>query len=209
MKNMCKKVVSIVEDNELFQRALVDVISSNPQFVLGRVYGSAEVAMDMKRHPPDIAIVDINLPGKSGIELIAHLQSANSQIQCLVCSMHDDDDHIVQALENGAVGYILKDASVQQISNALDELLKGGAPMSPYIASRVISFFRKPPIKEDALLSGREREVLRLLAQGLQYKEIAEHLFLSVETVKKHMKNIYQKLHVQNKVEAINKYRQL
>lgn len=202
--------MSIVEDNVLFQQALVDVINSNPLFTLGTVYGSAEAAMDMKRNSPDIAIVDINLPGKSGIELITQLHAFNSHVQCLVCSMHDDDDHIMKALESGAVGYILKDASVQQISNALNELVKGGAPMSPYIASRVISFFRKPKIREEnALLSGREREVLHLLAQGLQYKEIAEHLFLSVETIKKHMKNIYQKLHVQNKVEAINKFRHM
>lgn len=200
-------LVSIVEDNALFQQALVDVINTSHSFRLHKVYGSAEAAVEMLKNPPDIAIVDINLPGKSGIELIAQLQ-AGSNIQCLVCSMHDDDDHIVKALENGAVGYILKDASVQQISNALEEVVKGGAPMSPFIASRVISFFRKPKIKnEGALLSTREREVLQLVAEGLQYKEIAERLRLSTETVKKHMRNIYQKLHVQNKVEAVNKFR--
>ncbi|HEV7332576.1 MAG TPA: response regulator transcription factor [Flavisolibacter sp.] len=201
------KLVSLVEDNALYQQALVDVIRSNEAFRLYKVYGSAEDAMDMLQNPPDIAIVDINLPGKSGIELIATLQ-AQPQIQCLVCSMYEDDEHIVQALENGAVGYLLKDASVQEISHALDELVKGGAPMSPYIASRVISFFRKPKIKsENALLSSREKEVLQLVAKGLQYKEVADHLFLSTETVKKHMQNIYQKLHVQNKVEAVNKFR--
>lgn len=201
------RIVSIVEDNELYKQALVNVISKSEDFLLGQVYGSAEAAMDMLRNPPDIAIIDINLPGKSGIELIADLRS-RSNIQCLVCSLYDDDNHIVRALENGAVGYILKDASVQQISNALDELVNGGAPMSPFIASRVISFFRKPKLKdESALLSTREREVLRLVAEGLQYKEIAERLFLSTETVKKHMKNIYQKLHVQNKIEAVNKFR--
>lgn len=185
----------------------MDVIRSDQSFLLGQVYGSAEAAMEMLKSPPDIAIVDISLPGKSGIELIARLQAATN-IQCLVCSLHDDDDHIMRALQSGAVGYILKDASVEQISNALHELVKGGAPMSPYIASRVISFFRKPKINnEKALLSSREREVLQLLAQGLQYKEIADQLSLSTETVKKHMKNIYQKLHVQNKVEAINKFR--
>ena len=203
------KFVSIVEDNTLYQQALVNVISSHEAFHLHSVYGSAEAAMDMLQNPPDIAIVDINLPGKSGTELIAALQR-HTNIQCLVCSMHDDDEHIVQALENGAVGYILKDASVQQISNALDELVKGGAPMSPYIASRVISFFRKPRVRtENALLSTREKEVLELVAEGLQYKEVAERLFLSTETVKKHMKNIYQKLHVQNKMEAVNKLRYL
>jgi len=203
------KIVAIVEDNELFQQALIDVIKSSDDFVLGAVYGSAEAAVDMLAYPPDIAIIDINLPGKSGIELIKQL-GASTDIQCLVCSLHDDDEYIVRALENGAVGYILKDASVVQIHDALLELVKGGAPMSPYIASRVISFFKKPKIQEEsALLSKREREVLQLLAQGLQYKEIAERLALSLETVKKHMRNIYQKLHVQNKVEAVNKFRSM
>lgn len=203
------KVVSIVEDNELFQQALINVIQESDAFVLGKVYGSAEAAMQMLKSPPDIAIVDINLPGKSGIELIAELHT-KSGIQFMVCSMYDDDDHIVRALENGALGYILKDASVQQISDALTELDKGGSPMSPYIARRVISFFKKPKIKEEhALLSNRERDILELVAQGLQYKEIAERLFLSIETVKTHMRNAYQKLHVQNKVEAVNKFRSM
>lgn len=201
------KSVSVVEDNALYQQALVNVINNSDFYFLHTVYSTAEEAMAMVRNPPDIAIVDINLPGKSGIELIAALQG-QTHIQCLVCSMYEDDEHIVQALESGAVGYILKDASVQQISNALDELVKGGAPMSPYIASRVISFFRKPKVNaEHALLSAREKEVLQLVAKGLQYKEVADLLFLSTETVKKHMKNIYQKLHVQNKVEAVNKLR--
>jgi two-component system, NarL family, response regulator LiaR len=201
------RVVAIIEDNVLFQQALINVINNSDSFVLGPVYSSAEAALAMLKNPPDIAIVDINLPGKSGIELIAQLE-ANSDIQCLVCSMHDDDDHIVKALENGAAGYILKDSSVSQIHSALVELVKGGAPMSPYIASRVISFFKKPKIsQESALLSKREYEVLELVAQGLQYKEIADRLHLSTETVKKHMRNIYQKLHVQNKVEAVNKFR--
>lgn len=204
-----KITVSVVEDNVLYQQALVDVIRSNETFVLHSVFGSAEEAMALLQDPPEIAIIDINLPGKSGIELIATLREQTST-QCMVCSMYEDDDHIVQALENGAVGYLLKDASVQDISNALDELVKGGAPMSPYIASRVISFFRKPKVKsEGSLLSTREKEVLQLVAQGLQYKEVAERLFLSTETIKKHMKNIYHKLHVQNKVEAVNKFRHM
>lgn len=202
-----KITVSVVEDNALYQQALVDVISSKEPFQLHSIHGSTEDAMALLQDPPEIAIIDINLPGKSGIELIATLRE-KTLTQCLVCSMYEDDDHIVQALENGAVGYLLKDASVQDISNALDELVKGGAPMSPYIASRVISFFRKPKVNsEGSLLSTREKEVLQLVAQGLQYKEVAERLFLSTETIKKHMKNIYHKLHVQNKVEAVNKFR--
>ncbi|RYY59733.1 MAG: response regulator transcription factor, partial [Chitinophagaceae bacterium] len=125
-----------------------------------------------------------------------------------VCSIHDDDDKIMQALESGAEGYILKDSSASQIRAALEEMLHGGAPMSPYIARRVISFFRKPAdLPPAAVLTIREQEVLNLLAAGLQYKQIADRLFLSVETVKTHLRNIYAKLHVQNKMEAVNKWR--
>lgn len=114
------------------------------------------------------------------------------------------------ALENGATGYILKESKADEIIAAIHEIIMGGAPMSPYVAKRVISFFQKPKLKEaQALLSDREREVLHLLSKGLQYKEIAERLFISHETVKKHLKHIYQKLHVQNKIEALNKLRLL
>lgn len=204
-----KKRVCIIEDNKLYQQALIDVINECDEFELDQVYSSAEVAIEILNNTPDIAIIDIQLPGMSGIEFMSQVQPQTS-IQFLVCSMHDDDEHIVKALESGAAGYILKDASVQQIKNALLELVQGGAPMSPFIAKRVFSFFHKPKGKNEAYdLSDREREVLEHMSQGLLYKEIAENLGISAETVKKHIRNIYQKLHVQNKVEAINKYRRL
>jgi RNA polymerase sigma factor (sigma-70 family) len=200
--------VAIVEDNLLYQQALVTLINGMQAFSLGKVYSSAEAAMEMKRTPPDMAILDIQLPGMSGIELIRELRKAGVATQFVVCSMHDDDNHIMQALEYGAIGYILKESSTAQIQQALEEVVRGGAPMSPYIARRVIQFFQRPKQEAmDGLLRDREREVLQLLAEGLQYKEIAGKLYISHETVKKHLKNIYQKLHVQNKIEALNKYR--
>ena len=203
-----KPVVSLVEDSKTFQEALARVVSESNQFQLGTIYGSAEDALAMLGTPPDIVIVDIQLPGQSGIDLIRNIRRQNGQIRFLVCSIHDDDDKIMQALESGAEGYILKDSSATQIRAALEELLKGGAPMSPYIARRVISFFRKPAdLPPAAVLTIREQEVLNLLAAGLQYKQIADRLFLSVETVKTHLRNIYAKLHVQNKMEAVNKWR--
>lgn len=120
--------------------------------------------------------------------------------------MFDDDEFIFLALKNGALGYLLKDSSFEQILNALDELKKGGSPMSPYIARRVIASFQQPKEKKlNTILSDREQEVLEQLAHGLIYKEIGEKLFISHETVKQHIKHIYQKLHVQNKIEALNK----
>jgi NarL family two-component system response regulator LiaR len=201
-------LISIVEDSVTFQQALAQVVSESGQFRLGTIYRSAEEAIALLIEKPDIVIVDIQLPGKSGIELIGEIKSQNRDIRFLVCSIHDDDDKIMQALEHGAEGYILKDSSALQIRTALQEMMQGGAPMSPYIARRVISFFRKPGSPSvEAPLTTREEEVLNLLATGLQYKQIAEQLHVSLETVKTHLRNIYAKLHVQNKAAAVRKWR--
>jgi DNA-binding NarL/FixJ family response regulator len=122
--------------------------------------------------------------------------------------MYDDDEFIFSALKNGALGYLLKDSTGDQILEALEGLKNGGSPMSPYIARRVTASFQQPKEKKiTELLSEREQEVLHHLSQGLIYKEIGEKLFISHETVKQHIKHIYQKLHVQNKIEALNKLR--
>ena len=200
-----KKVVSIVDENSFFQHLLINVIKSEDKFELGKVYNSAEEAMEMLRMPPDIAFVEIHLPGKSGIDLLKILH-AKSSTQCIIYTKHKDDEHILLALENGAAGYIIKESKEKDIHFALSELEKGGVPMSPYIAKRILSFFRKSMINQAlSTLSERELEVLHLLAKGLQYKQIAAKLYISSETVKRHLRNIYQKLGVQNKIEAINK----
>jgi DNA-binding NarL/FixJ family response regulator len=129
----------------------------------------------------------------------------------MVCSIHDDNDTIFEALKCGASGYILKDpVTADEIIKAVHDLYNGGSPMSPFIARKVISSFQRSANSDAySLLSQREKEVLNLLSKGLMYKEIAQELFVSTETVKKHLKNIYQKLHVKNKIEAINKFNQL
>jgi DNA-binding NarL/FixJ family response regulator len=203
-------LISIVEDNTMCQQIFMKVVKDSDELILAKVYATGEDAMDMINNPPDVAIVDIELPGIDGIELIKQLKIKLPALQCLVCSMYDDDDKIVQALEKGADGYILKKSSPQQIANALMEIIEGGAPMSPYVAKRVFSLFKKPKINEpEAQLSQREKEVILLIAQGLSYKQIAEKLYISHETVKKHLRNIYYKLHVQNKVEALNKLKMM
>lgn len=201
------KTISIVEDNKDYQEALLAVIKSVPDFIVQKIYSNAEDATKIFIYPTDIAIIDIKLPGMSGIDLIKELTEKNSKTIFLVCSMSDDDESIFNALRSGASGYILKHSNSDEIIRALNDVVQGGAPMSPYIAQRVIRSFKRPPIQQDEVLTDRETDVLKLLATGLQYKEIAEQLFISYETVKKHLKNIYQKLHVQNKVEAINKFR--
>lgn len=157
-------------------------------------------------------MVDIKLPGMNGPELVWHISQGNKDVQCIICSMYDDDEFIFSALKNGALGYLLKDSTGDQIIAALKGLQQGGSPMSPFIARKVIASFHKgenatqpKPLPVSDLLSDREHEVLQFLAKGLIYKEIAEHLYISHETVKQHIKNIYHKLHVQNKIEALNK----
>lgn len=203
-----RATISVVEDNIMCQHVLVKIITEADNFLLGKVYNSAEAAMEMIEIPPDVAIVDIELPGMNGIDLIRQLKIKVPGIQCLIYSMHDDDDLIVQALENGASGFILKKSSPDQVIAAINDVKIGGAPMSPYIATRVVSFFRKPIVNEQDLLSKRENEVMQLLGAGFSYKEIAQKLYVTYETVKQHLKNIYIKLNVQNKVEALNKLSQ-
>src|SRR6187397_1471697 len=204
--------VAIVEDNDQFRTALETIVEQEKDTMLAGSYTSAEKALiGLMQSPPDIAIVDISLPGLRGPELIVRLKDKIPQTLFMVCSIHDDNDTIFEALKSGASGYILKvPVTAEDILRAIRDLYNGGSPMSPFIARKVINSFQKPVVNEvHSLLSLREKEVLELLSKGLLYKEIAGQLGVGTETVKKHLKNIYQKLHVQNKVEAVNKFRLL
>jgi DNA-binding NarL/FixJ family response regulator len=204
--------VSVVEDNDQFRNALELIIRGQKDFALINSFDNAEIALQiLTANPPDIVITDITLPGMKGTELIVRLNDKMKQTQFMVCSIHDDNDTIFEALKSGASGYILKDpVTADEIVKAIRDLYNGGSPMSPFIARKVILSFQKPVINDiNSLLSHREKEVLELLSKGLLYKEIAQQLGVGTETVKKHLKNIYQKLHVQNKIEALNKFRLL
>ena len=205
--------VSVIEDDRHYRAGLEVLIGNSKDFTLLNSYASAEEALPhIIQHPPEIAIVDIKLPGENGIELIKKLRDQGPGILCMVCSYYDDNDFIFSALKNGASGYILKDSQPSDIIESLRELKGGGAPMSRYIARKVISAFREkkaqPHLSE---LTDRENEVLQLVADGLLIKEVSDRLDISNHTVKSHLKHIYTKLHVNNKIEAINKlnYRQL
>jgi two-component system, NarL family, response regulator LiaR len=184
------------------------LLTDSKNFQIGKVFSSAEEVLPYINQLSGIVIVDIKLPEMNGADLVWHITQSNKNVQCIICSMYDDDAYIFSALKNGALGYLLKDSSGDEILSALDELKNGGSPMSPYIARRVIASFQQQQEKKvSELLTDREQEVLQNVAQGLIYKEIGERLFISHETVKKHIKHIYQKLHVQNKIEALNKFR--
>jgi two-component system, NarL family, response regulator LiaR len=202
--------VSIIEDDKSYREGLEMVIGNSDMFVVLHSYPSAEVAIPhIIHHPPHIVIVDIKLPGKSGVDAIGIIKQQLPDTLCMVCSFYDDNDFVFNALQNGASGYILKDSMPGDILAALKELHEGGAPMSRYIAKKVITAFHEkqtlPRLEE---LSDRENEVLQMIATGMGIREVSEKLSLSSHTVTKHLKNIYGKLHVNNRIEAINKLNQ-
>ena len=199
--------VSIIEDDKHFRESLEHLINGSAEFRIHHSYASAEDAiLHIVQHPPQIAIVDIKLPGKNGIELIHLLKNQIPDTQFMICSYYDDNEYIFNALKNGAVGYILKDAKPEEILESLDELNKGGAPMSRYIAKKVVMVFQnKPQQHKLAELTTRENEILNKVSTGININELADSFSISPLTVKCHLRNIYSKLHVTNRVEAINK----
>ena len=171
--------VSIIEDDKHFRESLEHLINGSAEFRIHHSYASAEDAiLHIVQHPPQIAIVDIKLPGKNGIELIHLLKNQIPDTQFMICSYYDDNEYIFNALKNGAVGYILKDAKPEEILESLDELNKGGAPMSRYIAKKVVMVFQnKPQQHKLAELTTRENEILNKVSTGININELADSFF--------------------------------
>ncbi len=202
--------VAIVEDTTDIREALQLIVSTADDMECNLVFPSAEAALKtLPDNCVDVILMDINLPGMSGIECVKLLSEKCPATQYLMCTVYEDDDHIFDALKAGATGYIVKKTPADKLLAAIRDLHNGGSPMSANIARRVIASFKNPaPQKmnnEGDLLSEREKEMLSLLSQGLFYKEISERLSISLDTVKKHCNNIYRKLQVSSKTEAINK----
>jgi len=199
--------VSIVDDNIELTKSLATILANEPDIELVKTYPDAELAIDgMEKNPCNILIVDINLPGASGIELIEKLVEKDISCQFLVYTIHDGNEYLFKALKAGASGYILKGASALQITAYIRLMHEGGAPMTPSIARKVISFFQDKPFDNDAdNLTKREIEVLKLLNQGFTYNEVADELAISRNTVHTHIKNIYEKLQASGREDAIRK----
>lgn len=197
--------VAIIEDLADYRDALTQLIMHTKDLNLLKTFSNAEDAKgELLLLQPDVALVDITLPGMSGIQLVKYLGDHISKTLSLICTVYGDDEKIFQALEAGAHGYILKTTSPEKIIEAIFEVANGGAPMSSQVARKVVQAFRKKEV--DLHLTERERQVLELLAKGLLYKEIAAQLNVSPETIRKHCFNIYEKMHVKNRTEALNKY---
>jgi len=208
MKDNNKITVSIVEDIDDIRNALRVLINGSPGFECVHVYADAEEALQhLSSKDIDIVLMDIGLPGMDGIECMKMLKPGMAKAQFMMCTVYDDDDHIFNALKSGASGYILKRTSPAQILEAIRDMHEGGSPMSSEIARRVVESMHESKKNPEGveLLTTRENEILDFLAQGYLYKEIATELSISKETVKKHIHNIYDKLHVQNRTEALNK----
>jgi DNA-binding NarL/FixJ family response regulator len=200
--------VSIVEDDSILLADLADAVRDDVALVLVGGYSTAEAFMDrVAQERADVVIMDINLPGVNGVEAVGMLKPRFPEMQFLMCTVQDDDDNLFQALCAGATGYLVKSASPEQLIAAVKDLHAGGSPMSAGIARRVIRSLQVPrvPAPEIAQLTERERQVLEELAQGYRYKEIAERLEVSMDTVRTHIRNLYHKLQVSSRTDAMNK----
>ena len=199
--------VSIVEDIDDVRNGLAAIIRMSDGLSLLHSFASAEQALPaLMASPPDIVIMDINLPGMNGIDCIRQARMKNPQIQFIMFTIYENSDTVFEALEAGATGYLLKNSSPAKIVESLKELYDGGSPMNAEIAKKlVIRFQKQASILKDYHLTPKEHEVLQLMSKGYLYKEIANELNNTVNTIKQHIRHIYEKLHVQNKAEAINK----
>jgi DNA-binding NarL/FixJ family response regulator len=199
--------VCIVEDLYEIQDGLKAVIESDDRFILLKSFSNAEHAIaELPILVPNIVIADINLPGKSGIDCVREIKQILPAIQFIMFTIYEDNDQILEAIEAGANGYILKNTAPNKIIEALVDLSEGGSPMTPKIARKVLASFQKTTHnKVTEILTSREFEVITYLSKGLLYKEIADNLNITPNTIKRHISHIYQKLQVQNKTEALNK----
>jgi DNA-binding NarL/FixJ family response regulator len=205
---MGKITVCIVEDLQEVADGLAAILQTDDAIALCGSFRTAEAAeIELPLLNPDIVLMDINLPGITGIECVKHVKPLAPAIQFMMFTVYENNEQVFEALKAGASGYLLKKTPPLQIIEAVKELHGGGSPMSASIARKLVTVFQQQPAQTPAaaLLTAREKEVLELTAKGLLYKEIADVLGISFGTVRQHLYKIYEKLHVQNKTEAINK----
>jgi DNA-binding NarL/FixJ family response regulator len=202
--------VSVVEDSVDLCKTLEMMMNATPGLQCVSIHFNGEDAIRViPEKLPDIVLIDLGLPGISGSDCITQLKKDFPGMNFLVLTIKEDDEDVFRALKAGANGYLLKSSSPSEIIESIKELYDGGAPMSANIARKVVNYFQNKSSKTspyEHLLTRRETEVLQLLAMGKFYKEIASELYVSIETVKSHCHNIYEKLHVSSRTEALNKY---
>ena len=203
------KKVAIVEDDRGLSDQIVQILgsASDVQFVGSHPTGE-DALQRLPKSQPDVVLMDIKLPGMSGIDCVAQLKRTLPSIQIIMLTVYEDSERIFRALKAGADGYLVKSSPPETLLKAIDDVHKGGSPVSSHIARKVVQHFHLigPSKKESENLSKREVEVLELLASGYLYKEISDKLGIGIETVRTHVKNICQKMQVRNRVEAVAKH---
>lgn len=213
MKHKPQLTIFCVEDHNEIRNGIMYMLGTRADYTCSAYKNGTEVLAAVNETKPDVILMDINLPDISGIECTRRIKDQFPDVLIMMFTVLEDSDKIFEALKAGASGYLLKNNGGAELFEAIDELIKGGAPMSSVIARKVVSSFSTPaanvPINtEYTALTKKETEILQLLAKGFSNKEIANQLFVSVNTIKTHVYRIYEKLHVRNKMEAVNKLKQ-
>ncbi len=201
--------VALVEDNSGYRRTLEQLINDTPGLRCGCACSTAEQALRLiPRQPPDVVLMDIHLPNRSGIECIGQLKQKLPDLFVIMLTVHDDIEVIFKAIKAGASGYLLKRSKPDEIIAAIEQVRNGGAPMNSEIARKILTALQEPapPHPLANVLSRREQEILELLSQGFSNRDIAQNLSLSVETVRVHLRHIYEKFHVSSRTQAIAKF---
>ena len=201
--------VAIVDDDEDIRASLAALIRRAQNFKLTGDYANAETAVkEIPRCPPDVVLMDINLPGMKGYECVRQLKATRPEIQFLMLTVYEDSDSLFNSLKAGASGYLLKRTASAKLLEAIRDVHSGGAPMTPQLARRVVQFFAKPADGNSSLatLTPGEREFLDQLANGYAYKEIAGRMNISIDTVRSYVRTVYEKLHVHSRTDAVVKY---
>jgi DNA-binding NarL/FixJ family response regulator len=202
--------IAIVEDSRTTREALRTIIDLSPDYRCVGAYETAEEALRLlPKQAPEVVLMDIQLPNMSGIECVANLKRLLPEVLVIMVTVYEDPDRVFSALRAGASGYLLKRSAPEEVINAIRDVQQGGAPMSGGIARKVIQYFRdqSATVVEVDNLTAREKEVLELVANGFNNKEVAGRLHVSVDAVRWHLKHIYAKLHVHSRTEAALKFR--
>lgn len=205
-----KKTVIVVEDDRGLREQLAEILKNAPDIECVGTFASAEEALPrILEKNPDVVLMDIKLPGMSGIQCVSEIKKARANLQIIMVTVYEDSERIFRALKAGANGYLVKSSPPEQLLEAIRDAYKGGAPMSSHIARKVVQHFHLlgPSTTETENLSPRERQVLDLLAMGFIYKEIGSKLDIGTETVRTYVKNICQKMHVRGRLEAVARHR--
>lgn len=200
--------VAIVDDDKDMRSSIATLVRGADALQLVGNYANAEIALkEIPRHPPDVVLMDINMPGMRGIECVRQLKAIMPKVQILMLTVYEDGDSLFNSLQAGASGYLLKRTTSTELLQAVRDVHGGGSPMTPQVARRLVQFFSKPAGgSEVSQLSPGEREFIQLLAKGYAYKEIAGHMGISTDTVRYYVRTVYEKLHVHSRTEAVVKF---